>query len=79
MAADQTKKLIDDTRMSTAKWLFPDDPELTTLQVTLPKEALAEIDAEVIAHGLHDREQFVALAVKYVLRHCRERQLDKYA
>ena len=67
MAVDLTKKLIEETKLSRAKWLHPDDPELATLQVTLALEVLAEIDEAVIAHGLHDREQFVSAAVKYVL------------
>ncbi len=68
MAVDQTKKLIEEAKLSRAKWLYPDDLELTTLQVTLPTEVLVEIDEAVIAHGLHDREQFVSAAVKYVLQ-----------
>lgn len=68
MAVDQTRKLIEETKLSRAKWLYPDDPELTTLQVTLPNEVLDEIDESVIAHGLHDREQFVSAPVEYVLQ-----------
>ena len=72
MSVDQTKKLIDETKLSRAKWLYPDDPELATLQVTLTNEVLAEIDDAVMVHGLHDREQFVSAAVEYVLQLLKE-------
>ena len=50
------------------KWLFPDDPALTVLNVTLPNEDVAAIDAAVERLGpLQDREDFIFMAVRYVL------------
>jgi Arc/MetJ-type ribon-helix-helix transcriptional regulator len=50
------------------KWAFPDDPALTVLNLTLPNEDVAAIDAAVERLGpLQDREDFIFMAVRYVL------------
>jgi hypothetical protein len=66
-AVETTKHLIGEKK-SRGKWLFPEDIELTTLQITLPGEVIEELDAAVITYGLEDREMFSALAIEYVLQ-----------
>jgi Arc/MetJ-type ribon-helix-helix transcriptional regulator len=50
------------------KWAFPNDPELSTLTVTLPVEIVAAIDAAVERFdSLQDRDDFIFMAVEYAL------------
>lgn len=72
-AVDETKRLIDETKDSRGKWMFPDDPDLTTFQITVHREFLDEMEAAVVRYGLNDREEFVGLAVKFAISHLREK------
>ncbi len=72
-AVDETKRLIDDTKDSRGKWMFPDDPDLTTLRFTISSEFLNEMETAVTHYGLHDREEFVTLAVNFAISHLREK------
>jgi hypothetical protein len=59
--------------ISDDRWAFPNDPELTTLNITLPLEDLAAIDDAVERiTSLADREDFILLAVEYALASLQE-------
>ena len=59
--------------MSRDKWVFPEDPELTTLQVTFPAEDLVEIDDAIGRFDrLKDREDFIFWAAQYALSSLKE-------
>ncbi len=71
-AVDETKRLIEEWKDSRGKWLFPNDPDLTTFQVTVHCELIKEMEAAVTQFGLKDREEFVTLAVNFAISHLRE-------
>ena len=54
----KTKPKADGNITGRDKWLFPNDPELQVLHVTLPNCCMAEIDAaiEELHPNLKDRE-----------------------
>jgi hypothetical protein len=53
------------------KWLFPNDPELQDLHVTLPNSCISEIDAAIdeLHPALKDREDFLYMAVQFALKY----------
>jgi len=54
--------------MCSDSWVFANDEQLTTFQITLPQEDVVAIDAAIERfETLDDREDFIFLAVRYAI------------
>ncbi len=75
-AVAETKYLIQNFQKSLRKWLYADDPKLTTLPImlTLDKEDWATIDAAIrrLRPAIKNREHFVERAVAFAIDSLRE-------
>lgn len=71
LAVGETRSLIQSFRQSLNKWLYPDDPKLTTLPITLTllNSDWATIDAAIrrLRPALKGREDFVNKSVLYAV------------